>query len=200
MNGLVIFYNQCLEIGTEGVACNPVPLREAVDDIVEAVLEDIRVKMLLGAHPLYDFVVTVLQRFWTRMHPCKTIPPTHLSRLRLTETLMAVCPESEFHRLWTPPARLQYQPPFVDFESIKAMIDSGARPLDGLRDNAVNALERQFKIRCFDHRDTIAAEKAASYTEAEMEYREKLAQLKRRSPSLGEANPSFSNDNDREDM
>lgn len=83
---------------------------------------------------------------------------------------------------------------------MQAMIDAGTRPLDALRDNVVNALERQFKIRSFDHRDAMAADRAAPYTEIEEEYRENLAQLKRRSPSLGEANPSFSNDNDCENM
>jgi hypothetical protein len=112
---------------------------------------------------------------------------------------MVVCPESEFHRLWRPPARV-YQPPFADFKSLQEMIDSGARPLDALHDNVVNALERQFTIRHFEHRDAIAAEIAAPYTEIEEEYREKLARLKRRSPSLGESKPQVSNDNDQENM
>lgn len=73
MNGLVIFYNQCLEIGTEGVACDPVALRQAVDNIVKAILHDSQKKMLLGALPLYEFVVAVLSRFWIRMHPCNLI-------------------------------------------------------------------------------------------------------------------------------
>lgn len=81
---------------------------------------------------------------------------------------------------------------------MQAMIDAGTRPLDALRDNVVTALERQFKIRPFQHRDAIAADRAAPYTEVEEEYREKLAQLKRRSPSLGEDNPSFSNDHNQE--
>jgi hypothetical protein len=98
---------------------------------------------------------------------------------------MAVCPESEFHRLWRPPARV-YLPPFADFKSMQEMIDSGTRPLDALHDNVVNALEPQFTIRHFEHRDAIAAEIAAPYTEIEEEYREKLARLKGRSPSLGE--------------
>lgn len=82
MNGLVIFYNQCLEIGTEGVACDPVALRLAVDNMVKAVLHDSQKKMLLGALSLYEFVVAVLSRFWICMHPCKIIlaasicPPT----------------------------------------------------------------------------------------------------------------------------
>lgn len=73
MNGLVIFYNQCLEIGTEGVAWDPVALRQAVDNIVKAILHDSQKKMLLGALPLYEFVVAVLSRFWIRMHPCNLI-------------------------------------------------------------------------------------------------------------------------------
>jgi hypothetical protein len=82
MNGLVIFYNQCLEIGTEGVVCDPIALRQAVDEIVETALEDAQNKMLLGALPLYDFVVTVLSKLWIRMHPCKNIwVPAHLPRL-----------------------------------------------------------------------------------------------------------------------
>lgn len=83
---------------------------------------------------------------------------------------------------------------------MQAMTDAGIRPIDALHDNVVNALERQFKIRSFQHRDVIAADRAAPYTGIEEKYKEKLAQLKRRSPSLGEANPSFSNDNDCENM
>lgn len=73
MNSLVIFYNQCLEIGTEGVVCDPIALRHAVDKIVETALENTHNKILLGTLPLYDFVVTVLSRLWRRVHPCKMV-------------------------------------------------------------------------------------------------------------------------------
>jgi len=83
MNSFVLFYNQFLEIGTEGVVCGPVALRQAVGEIVETALEDSQSKMLLGTLPLYDFAVTVLSRLWRRLHPCK-VTLASVARIQLT--------------------------------------------------------------------------------------------------------------------
>jgi len=72
--------------------------------------------------------------------------------------------------------------------------------LDALRGNFVSALEPQFKIRCFEHRDCPTAVPVALYHDMEKKYRKELAYLKRRARSIGGSKNEGSNHNDQEEM
>ncbi|KAK1836453.1 hypothetical protein QBC39DRAFT_367267 [Podospora conica] len=176
MNHFVGYYNDHLQFDLEKILLDPVLFRQGVDNIVKTTLEDNKEALhRVGVLPLHTLIVAIVHRTFKAIHP--------------------FCLESEFQRWWEQ-CTTSYEPPFVDFEFMEKMIDSGVRPLDALHSHVVDALEPQFVVDRFEHRNFASPRTTARLVGLGKKYKEKLAKVKSSSRlSPGDSEPQASNDN-----